>query len=85
MSGHKDGDNTEEVFSQFLLAGSLLRMLCAVAENHDPHPNFLKDVFQQVEGKAAQAVLVGNGNLLDKTSECLVQKGEKVRPFPVEP
>lgn len=75
----EDLDDGEEVVGELLLCGQV----CGV-EDEQADAALLEDVFQQLEGKAAQAVPGGHHDFSESSLVCGVQKGEQPLALPVD-
>lgn len=86
VPGDKVVGDGEEVLSKLLLGvWVLVLFLRAVTENHEFCPRLCNDPVNQLEGKAAEAVSVGNHNLADLSVMAGVQKGAEAGTVPVDP
>jgi hypothetical protein len=93
----KDGDDGEEVFGQLLVGasetsssspatgtGAVGAATLAFGGDHDAAATRASDVLHELEGKAAEAVAVGNHNFFDASTQDAVQKGPKGAALPVD-
>jgi len=62
-SANKDGVDGKDILGKFMFVGGFI-----VEENHEFCGMEGENVLEEVEGKAAEAITVGNHNLRDKTS-----------------
>jgi len=73
----------EEVFGELALRiGSFAAV--TLAENHELDASLRKEPLHKLEGKAAQAVAVGNHNCCDRAAMDELQKPLEAGPVPVE-
>lgn len=80
MARHKVRDDGEEVVSEFVVAACEV----SVAVNHEAAVGALEEPLDEFEREAAEAVAVGNHNLLDHACADSFQKGRKTGPAEVE-
>jgi hypothetical protein len=80
MARHKVRDDGEEVVSEFVAA------VCevSVAVNHEAAVGTFEEPLDEFNSEAAEAVAVGNHNLLDHARADSFQKGRKPGTVEVE-
>jgi len=83
VAGHEYGEYGEEVVLEFALAAGS-RLGTTLVLNHDFTPGTLEDVLDELKGEAAEAISVGDHNLLDVSAHRSVQNGEETGPLPVD-
>ena len=75
----EDGDDGAQILAEFLLRCAICRI-----EHHDSSPKAFDLPLNEVEGKAAQSVFVGNHNLLDASSADGVHEAKEAGSLEIE-
>jgi len=84
MARHKGRRDGDEVLGELGRAVGVVENVVRVLVHHEPRASLAEQVLHELNAEAAEAVPVGDHNLLDQAAVDAVQNGEKALALEVE-